>query len=298
MHYPALVVIGSHKNLPVVGDSNLHRYLNEIGQYHILGSEESNELAIRFVDYGDQDAAKQLVIANLRLVVKIALEYRKYWQSNFLDLIQEGNSGLARAVKTFDPYRGVKFSSYASYWVKAYILKCIMDNWRLVKIGTTQTMRRMFFNFYKEKKQLEVHGSKVNDDTLAKRLHVKKEQLAGISERLSGADISLYVPVSDESSSSLQDMIADAALGVEETVARKELHSKFHAILEKEKCNLSPRENLILFRRLLSESPLTLREIGNKWNISRERVRQIEVRLLKHLKEVFFRELGGDLSWV
>jgi len=297
MQYQPLVPTDTNKNLPVVSTSLLQKYLKEIEQFEVLSCEESHELAVRFVDHGDHDAAKQLIVSNLRLVVKIVLEHQRYWQSNFLDLIQEGNAGLVKAIKKFDPYRGVKFTSYASYWIKAYIFKFIMDNWRLVKIGTTQTMRRMFFSFYKEKKHLELQDGKADNDTLAKRLHVKQEQLAEIRQRLCGSDSSVNVPMSDGSSQTVQDTMPQTGPSIEETVERRELQSKLHNILEKEKNNLSARENFILFHRLLSESPYTLQEIGDIWQISRERVRQIEAKLLKYLKEVFFRELGDQNSW-
>ena len=142
MQHP-LVLIDSDDNLPALSNPALHRYLQEISQYELLSREETEELAVRFQETGDPDAAYRLVSSNLRLVVKVAMDFQKYWMQNFMDLIQEGNVGLVQATKKFDPYRGVKFSYYAAYWIRAYILKFIMDNWRLVKIGTTQAQRKL-----------------------------------------------------------------------------------------------------------------------------------------------------------
>ncbi len=155
-----LVSLSDEENLPAVSNPALHRYLQEISQYELLSREETDELAVRFKEEGDQDAAYRLVSSNLRLVVKVAMDFQKYWMQNFMDLIQEGNVGLVQATKKFDPYRGVKFSYYAAYWIRAYVLKFIMDNWRLVKIGTTQAQRKLFFSLNKEKKLLEGQGFK------------------------------------------------------------------------------------------------------------------------------------------
>ena len=172
MHQP-LVLLDSDDNLPAVSNPALHRYLQEISQYELLSREETEELAIRFKETGDPNAAYRLVSSNLRLVVKVAMDFQKYWMQNFMDLVQEGNVGLVQATKKFDPYRGVKFSYYAAYWIRAYILKFIMDNWRLVKIGTTQAQRKLFFSLNKEKKLLEAQGFRPDVKLLAERLNVK-----------------------------------------------------------------------------------------------------------------------------
>ena len=172
-HQHALMLTSHDDNLPALSNPALHRYLQEISQYELLSREETEELAVRFQETGDPDAAYRLVSANLRLVVKVARDFQKYWMQNFMDLIQEGNVGLVQATKKFDPYRGVKFSYYAAYWIRAYILKFIMDNWRLVKIGTTQAQRKLFFSLNKEKKLLESQGFKPEVKLLAERLNVK-----------------------------------------------------------------------------------------------------------------------------
>ena len=162
----------------------LHRYLQEISQYELLSREETEELAIKFRETGDPNAAYRLVSSNLRLVVKVAMDFQKYWMQNFMDLIQEGNVGLVQATKKFDPYRGVKFSYYAAYWIRAYVLKFIMDNWRLVKIGTTQAQRKLFFSLNKEKKLLEAQGFQPEPKLLAERLNVKEKEVVEMSQRM------------------------------------------------------------------------------------------------------------------
>ncbi|MDY7037077.1 MAG: sigma-70 family RNA polymerase sigma factor, partial [Thermodesulfobacteriota bacterium] len=167
----------------------LQIYMLEIKHYRLLTREEEIELAIRVREKQDQKAAYQLVTSNLRLVVKIAMDFHRYWTQNLLDLIQEGNVGLLQAVRKFDPYRGIKFSYYASFWIKAYILKFIMENWKLVKIGTTQTQRKLFYNLAKEKEKLIAEGFYPEPRLLAERLDVKEEEVKDMSQRLGGREI-------------------------------------------------------------------------------------------------------------
>ena len=169
----------------LVRPSALQLYLAKIGRYPVLSPEEEHELAVRYVEEGDRDAAYRLVTANLRLVVKIALQFQRTWMNNLLDLIQEGNIGLMQAVKKFDPYRGIRLSSYASFWIKAYILKFILDNWRLVKIGKTQAERKLFYNLYKEKERLHQLGYDPGPKLIAQRLNVKEEDVIKMT---SGSD--------------------------------------------------------------------------------------------------------------
>ena len=160
--------------------SNLHQYLKEISKLKLLSQEETEQLVIRYQKNGDKKAATELILANLRLVVKVVMDFQKYWMTNFLDLVQEGNVGLTRAVDKYDPSRGVKFSSYAAYWIRAHILKYIMDNWRLVKIGTTQSQRKLFFKLNRERKILEAQGIQPHAELLSKRLDVSEETEATI----------------------------------------------------------------------------------------------------------------------
>jgi RNA polymerase sigma-32 factor len=279
-----LVSISDDVNLPAVTVPGLHRYLQEISQYQLLTREETEALSIKFHEDGDPEAACKLVTANLRLVVKVAMDFQKYWMQNFLDLIQEGNVGLVQAVKKFDPYRGVKFSYYAAYWIRAYILKFIMDNWRLVKIGTTQAQRRLFFSLSKEKKLLESQGFKPETKLLAQRLNVKESEVVEMDQRMGGRDFSLETPVRDSSDEQQKNFLPDSGPGVEELVAGQELKERMASLLADMEEKLNPKELMILSDRLLDDEPLTLQDIADQFGISRERVRQIEANLLKKLK--------------
>ena len=291
-----LVALPDDSNLPVVANAGLHRYLQEISQYKLLSREETEELAVRYNKTGDQDAACQLVTANLRLVVKVAMDFQKYWMQNFLDLVQEGNVGLVQAVKKFDPYRGVKFSYYAAYWIRAYILKSIMDNWRLVKIGTTQAQRKLFFSLNKERRLLESQGFKPEPKLLAERLDVKEQEVIEMSQRMESWDVSLESPLREDSNDQQKDFLVDEKASIEDKVAGQELREQVHLVLNKMKENLNAKEVAILTDRLLNDDPITLQTIADRFSISRERVRQIEVGLLKKLKKYMQEELPDIVS--
>lgn len=280
-----LIALSDDSNLPTVSNPALHRYLQEISQYELLSREETDELAIRFREHDDQDAAYRLVSANLRLVVKVAMDFQKYWMQNFMDLIQEGNVGLVQATKKFDPYRGVKFSYYAAYWIRAYILKFIMDNWRLVKIGTTQAQRKLFFSLNKEKKLLEAQGFKPEVKLLAERLSVKESEVIEMSQRMDSWDVSLESPVRSDSEDEQKSFIPSGGPAIEDIVAGEEMKDRLAELLTVLKEKLNDKEKMILEERLLTDEPLTLQTIADRFGISRERVRQIEVNLLKKMKK-------------
>ena len=286
-----LLALSDDKNLPALSHPGLHRYLQEINQHRLLTREETEELAIRFNETQDPEAAYQLVTANLRLVVKVAMDFQKYWMQNFLDLIQEGNVGLVQAVKKFDPYRGVKFSYYAAYWIRAYILKFIMDNWRLVKIGTTQAQRKLFFSLNKEKKLLESQGFNPETKLLAERLGVKESEVIEMSQRMDNWDVSLESPVREDSDDEQKNFLPDSSPSVEELVADIEMKERMAELLDKLRDTLNEKEKTILAARLLSDEPLTLQDIADQFGISRERVRQIEVNLLKKMKKYLEQEI-------
>lgn len=292
-----LVSMPDDDNLPAVGFTGLQRYLQEINQFPLLSREETEELARCFRETGDQDAAYKLVSSNLRLVVKVAMDFQKYWMQNFLDLIQEGNVGLVQAAKKFDPYREVKFSYYAAYWIRAYILKFIMDNWRLVKIGTTQAQRKLFFSLNKEKKLLESQGFKPEVKLLAERLNVKESEVLEMSQRMDSWDVSLESPIRADSNDEQKDFLPDSTPGVEERVAVKEVKERIAAILNDLKGSLNDKEKMILDSRLMTDDPKTLQEIADEFGISRERVRQIEANLLKKMKEYMEEEVPDILSF-
>ncbi len=290
LHQP-LVLIENEENLPAVSNPALHRYLQEISQYELLSREETEDLAIRFKETGDPNAAYRLVSSNLRLVVKVAMDFQKYWMQNFMDLVQEGNVGLVQATKKFDPYRGVKFSYYAAYWIRAYILKFIMDNWRLVKIGTTQAQRKLFFSLNKEKKLLESQGFKPDVKLLAERLNVKESEVVEMSQRMDNWDVSLEAPVRNDSEDEQKSFLPSDGPGIEEMVASQQMRERLGEVLAAIDDKLNEKERMILQARLLTDEPKTLQTIADEFGISRERVRQIEANLLKKLR----RQLEKDL---
>lgn len=268
----------------------LQRYLTEIRRFRVLTREEEHRLAVEFKEYGNVEAAYKLVTANLRLVVMIAREYQKSFK-NLLDLIQEGNMGLMEAVKNFDPYRGVRFPSYAVWWIRAYMIRYIMNDWRMVKIGTTQAQRKLFFNLQKEKDRLEAEGLEVGPKLLAQRLNVKEDEVVEMEQRLGSRDLSVDVPYGSDDEATLLNFLPDNSQGPEEKFAE----SQYQEILRQKMADfgsgLKDKELVIYRERLLNEQPLTLREIGEKYGISRERVRQIEERVKKKLKTFLKKEL-------
>ena len=265
----------------------LQRYLAEVRAYTLLTREEEQELALRFREDEDLDAARRLVTSNLRLVVKIALDYYRQWM-DLLDLVQEGNLGLMQAVKKFDPYRGIRLSTYASFWIRAYILKFLMDNWRLVKIGTTQAQRKLFFNLKKEKDKLEQFGFKAAPQALAAALDVKESEVIEMDQRLSARDESLDQPVSEDGKQTREMVIPDEQAPVDDILAEHEfariVRRKLRAFRDGLNDPDKDKEAFIFDKRLMSESPLTLQEVGEYFDISRERVRQLEARLVKNLR--------------
>lgn len=269
----------------------LYLYLQEIRKYPLLTRAEEIELAKRYKEKGDIQAAYKLVTSNLRLVVKIAMEFQKYWMQNLMDLIQEGNIGLMQAVKKFDPYRGYKFSYYASFWIKAYIIKFIMDNWNLVKIGTTQAQRKLFFNLRKEKERLEKRGIEATPQLLSERLHVRESDVIEMDQRLSGAEMSLDSPVSSDSEDTHLMFLPDKEPAIDDQMADSQAREILREKLAQFRKHLKDKEAIIFDERLMAEEPLTLQEIGDKFGISRERVRQIEQRLKKKLKAYLEEEI-------
>ena len=267
----------------------LRRYLTEIRRYSLLDREQEHRLAVEFKEFGNIEAAYRLVTSNLRLVVMIAREYQRAF-SNLLDLIQEGNIGLMEAVKNFDPYRGVRFPSYAVWWIRAYIIRYIMNNWRMVKIGTTQAQRKLFFNLQKEKKRLEAEGFTPGPKLLAQRLDVKEAEVVEMEQRLANRDLSTDGPIGEDGERTLLSFLADNKLTPEESFTEKEYRQVLKEKMQRFAEALKDKELVIFRERLLTEEPLTLREIGERYGISRERVRQIEERVKKRLRAYLTKE--------
>ncbi|MFZ0131712.1 MAG: RNA polymerase factor sigma-32 [Desulfobacterales bacterium] len=269
----------------------LQRYLTEISRYRLLTRDEEKEFGMRVQKYGDREAAYALVTSNLRLVVKIALEFQRVWMQNLLDLIQEGNIGLMQAVRKFDPYKNVKFSYYASFWIKAYILKFIMDNWRLVKIGTTQGQRKLFFKLKKEKQRLVDEGFDPKPKLLSERLGVSEKEIVDMDQRLDGWDLSLDAPFKDDSDTERIEFLSTATESIEDKVAKKEIEALLHNKIAEFRKKMTRREKEIFDLRIFSDNPVTLQEIGDRYGISRERVRQVEKNIVKKMREFFKNEI-------
>jgi RNA polymerase sigma-32 factor len=277
----------------------LRLYLKEIGRFPLLKPDEEFDLSRRVQESNDQDAAFRLVSSHLRLVVKIAMDFQRRWMQNVLDLIQEGNVGLMRAVQKFDPDKGIKFSYYASFWIKAYILKFIMDNWRLVKIGTTQAQRKLFYNLNKERQRLESLGFDTDAAAISQALNVSESQVQEMEQRMGGNDLSLDITLGDDTSTTRLDILPALQPGIEETLAREEISRAMQEHIESIIPELSDKEVDILEKRLLADQPATLREIGEKYDITRERVRQLETRLLQKLKSHLTKKIGDfSQDWI
>ena len=275
----------------LVKSDPIQSYLNEINRYKLLTRDQEIELGRRIQEDNDQEAAYIMTTSNLRLVVKIALEFQRIWMQNLLDLIQEGNIGLVRAVKKFDPYKNVKFSYYASFWIKAYILKFIMDNWRMVKIGTTQGQRKLFFRLKKEKQMLIEQGFDPKPKLLSERLGVSEQEVVDMDQRLANWDLSLDEPLKDDSNSERIEFINVDSDSSEDRLAKKEIEDILYTKVAKFKKKLNARELDIFERRIFSDSPETLQQIGEVYNISRERVRQIENNIIKKMKAYFKKDM-------
>jgi len=268
----------------VVPYDPLQRYLSEIRRYPLLSRDEEHDLAVRYKEQGEIEAAYRLVTGNLRLVVMVAREYQRAFR-NLLDLVQEGNIGLMEAVRNFDPYRGIRFPSYAVWWIRAYIIRYMMNNWRMVKIGTTQAQRKLFFNLQKEKDRLEAQGFRPGPKLLAQRLDVKESEVIEMEQRLSGRDLSVDSPVGEEGEqTTMLEFLASKEPNAEEQVADAESRELISEKIKEFGQTLTGKDKVIFESRLMAEEPLTLQEIGDRYGISRERVRQIEERIKKKLK--------------
>ena len=270
----------------------LQLYLSEIRNYKLLTREEERELGIRVREKNDKEAAYRLVTSNLRLVVKIAMDFHRYWTKSLLDLIQEGNVGLLQAVRKFDPYRNIKFSYYASFWIKAYMLKFIMENWKLVKIGTTQNQRKLFFNLSKERDKLIAQGYEPEARLLAERLDVKEQEVTEMSQRLGGGEVSLNAPVSHDGKDVFGSFLSDPdEVAIDEQLSEKEDRNLLLTKLTEYRETLSGKELDIFDNRIMAEKPLTLQKLGDRYHISRERVRQIQERIVKNIKKWLIEEI-------
>lgn len=261
-------------------EDSLKRYLADIRRYPVLDKSEEFELA-RASKEGDEAATQRLVNCNLRLVVKIALEYQST-RVSLLDLIQEGNVGLMQAVRKFDPERNIRLSTYAQFWIRAYVLKFLMDNYKLVKVGTTQAQRKLFYNLKKEKEKLVQQGVEPTSERLAERLDVREKDIVEMETRLQGREISLDAPVNDESGT-LMDLIPAKNRLADEMFDHALVDQHLKERLAEYRKTLKGRDAKIWDKRLVAEKPLTLQQLGDLFGVSRERARQLQARILKKL---------------
>ncbi|MFI5303329.1 MAG: RNA polymerase factor sigma-32 [Nitrospiria bacterium] len=274
----------------VVPFDSLKKYLSEIRKYPFLTREEEVNLARRYKEQGDMDAISKLILSNLRLVYHIAMEYR---QGSFptMDIIQEGNIGLMVAIKKFDPYKGIRVGTYAAWWIRAFILRHIINNFRLVKVGTTQAQRKLFFNLQKEKERLRRLGYDPDVKLLAETLHVKQKEVVEMDQRMGSWEVSLDAPAHEETEESVGANLSSGEEMLDDKLAGEELKNIFHEKLVLYGKTLNERDRDILESRLLSENPMTLLEIANKYHISKERARQLEEKILKNMKNYMAREI-------
>jgi RNA polymerase sigma-32 factor len=270
----------------------LRRYLAEISRFALLSRDEEHVLAVRYHETGDRETAYRLVTSNLKLVVKIAMIYHKVYR-NLLDLIQEGNLGLIQAVKRFDPYRGTRLPTYAAWWIKAYILKFLLDNARMVKIGTTNARRKILMNLTREKRELEARGIVPTSKLLAENLGVDEQELRDVEQGMTGPDVSLDAPLGNDGGDT---HYIDTLQIMEKSVDEKIAHGEFRELLEKRFADfektLSERERVILSRRLIADEPETLQQIADRYGISREAVRVAEKKLISKLKKYMVESFG------
>jgi RNA polymerase sigma-32 factor len=271
--------------------------MEEVKRYPLLEPEEEFRLAMKLRTDGDIQAAKSLVSANLRLVVKIAMEYRSMY-TNVLDLIQEGNIGLMKAVSKFDPAKGARLGYYSSWWIRSYILKYLLDNFRLVKVGTTQAQKKLFYHLMREKERLEAQGLLAGPKLLAEKLQVREKDVVEMEMRLGsrGAEMSLDAPMRQGEDESRQtshlETLADTHEGVDDALAHQELLGLISARLPAFEKTLNEKELKVLQARILSEEPKTLQEVADLYGLTRERARQIESKVISKLREFLQDDLG------
>lgn len=280
----AVAISPSH--LPKSSDP-LVIYLNEIRKYPLLTREKEREVSEKYFETKDPEAAQLLVRSNLRFVVKIAAEYSKFG-AKLIDLIQEGNVGLMHAVREFNPYKGARLITYAVWWIRGYIQEYLMRQYSMVRIGTTQNQRKLFYQLQKEKNNLEALSNEKNLAELSERLGIPEDEIKIMAQRLSGRDVSLDRPIGDDDSgTTLGSFQQSTDESMEDAFAREEMIKLLQTKVSELEPGLSEREKIILHERILNEEPLTLQEIGEKYGITREAVRQMEARLIKKIKDKF-----------
>lgn len=277
----------------------LSHYLAEVRRYPLLSAEEEREAAVAYVEHGDQAAANKLVTANLRLVIKIAFQYHRQW-ANVLDLIQEGNVGLVEALSRYDPYREIRFSSYAQYWIRAMILRFLLDNFRMVRLGSTRAGRKLFFQLQKERDRLIQQGIDPTTKVLADRLGVTEKDVHDVDQHMRAPALSFHGPAGgDPDGRSLSEVVAEKHNTAPDVAAARH---ELGAIVQQKLATFSStlvneREEIIWARRMVAHDPVSLSVLGGEFGVSKERVRQLEARIKKRLKAYLESELGDELDF-
>lgn len=277
----------------------LNYYMAEVRRYPLLTPEQEKSLAIAYQEDGDRAAAEALVTANLRLVIKIAFQYHRQW-ANVLDLIQEGNVGLVEALSRYDPYREIRFSSYAQYWIRAMILRFLLDNFRLVRLGSTRAGRKLFFQLKKARDELTDEGKQASPKALAERLGVSEEEVAAVDRHMRAPALSLHAPAGDaEDGRPLSEMVPEkVANNPEDTAARQQMGDLVRTKLAIFAAALDNDRDLEIWRRrMISPDPVSLSRLGEEFGVSKERVRQLEARLKRRLRTFLQEEVGDELGF-
>ena len=282
--------------------SSLELYLSEINQFPLLTVEEEQRLAREFRKKGDTRAAHRLVTANLRFVVKVAYEYRSYG-FKMSDLIQEGNIGLMKAVQKFDPDKGIRLISYAVWWIRAYIQNYILKSWSLVKLGTTQAQRKLFFSLARTKRELDKMSSEHGADSdgedtskIAKKLRVKPGEVSEMQQRMEGRDLSLDAPMGDDGAYSHVDFVVGHGPSQDSELSGAQEQAMVSSRIGEALARLDQRERYIIEMRVMSDKPMTLKELGEHFGFSRERARQLEIRAKEKLKQELH-ALAIEIDW-
>ena len=282
--------------------ASIERYLAEINRHPLLTAEEERDAARRFRDGADTRAAHLLVTANLRFVVKVAYEYRSYGL-RLADLIQEGNIGLMKAVQKFDPEKGIRLISYAVWWIRAYMQSYILRSWSLVKLGTTQAQRRLFFSLARTRRELDLqsagHGADSDgrdDDKVARRLDVKTAEVREMAQRIEARDLSLDAPLGDDGDHTHVELVPGADPSQDDVVSGVQERTLVAGRVEEALARLDARERFIIERRVMDEEPMTLKDLGAHFGFSRERARQLELRAKEKLRREL-ESLALEIDW-
>jgi RNA polymerase sigma-32 factor len=281
---PIKSLVAANTNRAVTTTDPLAIYLSDVRKYPILSKEEEKEISKKYFETKDPESAQILIKSNLRFVVKIAAEYSRFG-AKMIDLVQEGNIGLMHAVREYNPYKGARLITYAVWWIRGYIQEYLMRQYSMVRIGTTQNQRKLFYQLQKEKDALDALGQEANIALLSSRLGIPEDEVKQMAQRMSGRDISLDRPLDEDSGGTLMDLQKPTSdMSLDERIAHQEELTILKEKLKEIRSELSDREKIILDERLLNEEPLTLQEIGAKHGITREAVRQMETRILKKIK--------------